>query len=170
MTNNDFQKILKELRNIKPDAQYSENSKYLILSSKQSRNPEFKKGFFESIYSIKLPKTIAASGLVAIFALIIIVTVSYISKPNQNGFIAEADEVNSSIQIKLDDIKYYIDDKQNFATSTASQVLTILNNAKTELEQARDISSTDTEEALNKIKNAQRIFSEMDSLLKTNQQ
>ena len=158
--------ILKELKNIQPDAQYSKYSLDLILLLKENKQPKIiYDGAFNWIKLHRLSTTIGSFGILAIFALII---VSYLPG-NKNGLVAEANEINSSIQIRLDEIQYQLNN-QPISTSTAINAQNSLNEATKNLLNAFEISSDPKklEDVVNNIKEAKDIIAELNSRLKEN--
>lgn len=163
--------ILKELKNIQPNAEYSKHSRNLILlSNKEQLKPKFAyAGFFNGwlndfVKFHKISATAASFGILTILALII---VSYLPG-NKNGLVAKANEMNSSIQIRLDEIKYQLNNSP-ISTSTALAAQDSLNKATENLLKAFEISSNNTklEEVVNNIKTAQDIIAKLNSQLKS---
>ena len=158
--------ILKELKNIQPDAQYSKHSLDLIFLLKENKQPKLiYSGAFNWIKLHRISTTIGSFGILAIFALII---VSYLPG-NKNGLVAEANEINSSIQIRLDEIQYQLNN-QPISTSTAINAQNSLNEATKNLLNAFEISSDPKklEDVVNNIKEAKDIIAELNSRLKEN--
>lgn len=168
--------ILKELKNIKPDQEYTERSRYLILSqapqsdadSTQSYADSYlnkKMSFFEIFNWISIHRLTAAASLISIFILLVILSISYLPG-NKNGLVAEADEINASIQIKLNDIGYQL---QNPTEININEIPNIQKNLEmiTELMKEAQIlnENKNTEEYLKKIKAAQLLLSEIESLI-----
>lgn len=166
--NKDLFTILKELKNIKPDAQYSKHSRDLILLSKNGKQTKFiYTDAFNWIKLHRLSATIGSFGILAIFAFII---VSYLPG-NKNGLVAKANEINSSIQIRLDEIQYQLN-SQPISTSTAINAKNSLNEATKKLLNAFEISSDPNkiENVVNNVKEAENMIAELNSRLKENSQ
>lgn len=122
-------KILQNLKSVKPDRNYSEKSRMLVLLSKEqianSKLPPFKIKSFADI--LRLSTLVGA----AIFLLLFLVGgVSYINKNfsplaleglNRKSLIAEAENINSSIQITLEEIRY-LDQSNQKAIKTIEEV------------------------------------------------
>ncbi len=160
--------ILKELKNIQPDAQYSKHSLDLIFLLKENKQPKFVYAdAFNWIKLHRLSATIGSFGILAIFAFVI---VSYLPG-NKNGLVAEANEINSSIQIRLDEIQYQLNN-QPISTSTAIHTQNSLNEAAKNLLNAFETSSNPEklEDVVNNIKEAKDIIAELNSRLKDNNQ
>ncbi|MEK7149877.1 MAG: hypothetical protein AAB757_02800 [Patescibacteria group bacterium] len=129
MRDQDIIKILQNFKSIKPDRNYSEKSRMLVLLSKEqiadNKLPSFKIKSFADV--LKLSTLVGA----AIFLLLFLVGgVSYINKNfsplaleglNQKSLIAEAENINNSIQITLEEIKYLNQSNQN-AINTIEEV------------------------------------------------
>ncbi len=106
---NNIEKILKNLKNIRSDSDYTKRSRMLILASKQNlQTPKF-----NSIFEFLRASTIIAFGLFLLIALI--GGAFYINKNfsplaldglNQQSLLAEAENMNNSIEMTLGQIKY----------------------------------------------------------------
>lgn len=164
--NKDLFTILKELKNIQPDAQYSKHSLDLIFLSKENQQSKFiYTGAFNWIKLHRLSATIGSFGILAIFAFII---ASYLPG-NKNGLVAEANEINSSIQIRLDEIQYQLNN-QLISTSTAINAQNSLNEATKNLLNAFELSSNPEKikNVVDNIKEAKDIIAGLNSRLKEN--
>lgn len=158
--------ILKEMKRIQPNAEYSKYSRDLILLSPKIHQPKL--SYIGALNWIKLHRistTAVSFGILMVSAFII---VSYLPG-NKNGLVAEANEINSSIQIQLDEIKYQLNN-QLISTSTAENTQNKLNEATKNLLTAFEISSDSKkiEEAIKNIKEAQDIIAKLDSQLREN--
>lgn len=156
--------ILKELKNIKPDQEYAKQSRYLILS----QTPQTKKITFAEIFDwVSIHRLATAASLIGVFILLVVLSVSYLPG-NKNSLVAEADEINAEIQIKLNDIGYQL---QNPTEININEIPNIQKNLEeiTELMREAQILSEDKdkkiEEYLEKIKTAQTLLTEIESLL-----
>lgn len=159
---------LKELQNIQPDAKYAKHSRSLILMSPQNSNPQLRTTYYELrtfINWFNLRHTLITASAVAVFALIVITAVSYLPG-NRNELVAEANEVSSSIQIRLDEIKYQLN-SQPLSSSTIIEMQNILSEAVIKLTEAEKLSSDSrkTKEMLEEIKAAQETLLQINSLL-----
>ena len=156
-------KLLKQLRKIEPDPAYSERSLNLILSSGRpvKRETGFKEaGFWAWLIQPSFRRTLAAevSGFVII---LIILGVYYFQLQNKNSLVVQADEINASIQLKLNEIQYLIQN-DNLETSTTSSLAISLGQAEEELKIAEaELQNNDIEKSLEKIKAVQKIFEEI---------
>lgn len=157
---NDLFEILKELKNIQPDSEYAKRSRYLILSAKTRTTAGILEWF--SIHRLA-----TATALIGALVLIVVLSVSYLPG-GKNGLVVEADEINSSIQIRLNEINYQL--QNNPAEINLSEIGKIQTNLEqiagllTEA-QALTADQDNIEEALEKIKTAESLLSETESLL-----
>ena len=121
-------KILNELKSIKPDKGYGERSLMLILASKQNeaqKAPRF--GFKTVIESLRIS---AVVGVIGFLLATLMGGVSYINKNysplsleglNSKSLVAEANSIDNSIQITLQEIKY-LDQSNKKAIKTIDNV------------------------------------------------
>jgi len=165
MDNNLF-KILKELKEIQPDADYSHKSKILLLSEIGANKKRLTLAeIFSSFYSNKLVLGITSS---VILLLIISGGIYYVKNQlNQNDLMVQASETNGSIQVKLNEIQYLL---QNRASSIeASQILAIqsmLQNSADDLKAALSSKPEELDKALEKLKAAEDMLYQIDELTK----
>jgi hypothetical protein len=154
-------KILEKLRKIQPDPDYSRKSRLLILTSER-----------QSIKSVKLLPSFRFVNLATLTSLVIVLIlitfggVYYLSQSNQQDLIVRANEVNASIQIKLDEIKYLLESQSaSLNLLDIQNTQTLLEKATNELKEASSLTleGKKLEEVLQKIKNAQEILSQIDS-------
>jgi len=163
--NKDLFKILKELKSIQPDDNYTKQSKMLILSSPQLQTTDYKLQTFWAWFNFKHSAILATS--IAIFIFIILWTVSYLPG-NKNSLVAEANEINASIQVKLDEIGYHLD-SQKIDFSMATNIQNLLKITTDELIQAQEELKNNPEklkESVERIKKAEQDISRINSLLK----
>ncbi len=158
--NKDLFKILKELQQIKPDPNYSRQSRLLIVGLREKLDITAK-SLFLNFFSVRFKMAI---GTALTLILMISGTIYYINQLNQQKLVAKANEINSSIQIKLDEFKYILENKPQVDSTTISNVQTLLEKANNELKEASTLNNL--EEALQKIKSAQEIFLQINSALK----
>ncbi|MEK7593372.1 MAG: hypothetical protein AAB464_01470 [Patescibacteria group bacterium] len=157
--------ILKELKNIKPDQEYAKQSRYLILA----QTPVNKKITVAEIFDwISIHRLATAASLIGVFILLVVLSVSYLPG-NKNSLVAEADEINASIKIKLNDMGYQL---QNPAEININEIPNIQKNLEevTKLMKEAQILSENNKdknmgEYLEKIKAAQALLTEIESLL-----
>ncbi|MEK7553422.1 MAG: hypothetical protein AAB504_01935 [Patescibacteria group bacterium] len=163
---NNLYTILKELKSIQPDDNYTKQSKMLILSSEKILHPKpYTLNLILNWFNFKHSAMLA--GAVAIFIFIILWTVSYLPG-NKNSLVAEANEINASIQIKLDEIGYHLD-SQKIDFSMATNIQNLLKITTDELIQAQEELKNNPEklkESVERIKKAEQDISKINSLLK----
>lgn len=153
---------LKGLRQIQPDSDYTARSRFLILAEPAATGnlPEFK---ITRIY-----RPAFAIGLISIFVLMALGGIYQIIKPNQNDLVVRANEINSSIQVKLNEIKYLIKNNNHLNAENILNIQTLLEKTTNELKEASTLSqeNKDLEKSLEKIKSAQEILLQIDAMLK----
>jgi hypothetical protein len=171
--NQDLFKILKELKQIQSDPDYSRQSRLLILNSKKEvdvliKSPVPKSGWFSDVlnnfYSVKL----AFVAGITLVLILITGSVYYINNQlNQNNLVVKASEMNASIQVKLNEIRYLLENKSINPLNILA-IQTLLEKATKELKEVSvlDSEGKDLSESLEKIKSAQEIFYQIDTLLK----
>lgn len=166
--------ILKELKNIKPDQEYTERSRYLILSQTPQLGADLtqsyaypnKKISFPEIFNwISIHRLATAASLISIFILLVILSISYLPG-NKNGLVAEADEINAEIQIKLNDIGYQLQNPTEINIDEIPNIQKSLEKITELMKEAQILNENkNTEEYLEKIKAAQLLLSEIESLI-----
>lgn len=153
---------LKELRQIQPDSNYTTRSRFLILAEPTATEnlPGFK---ITQIY-----KPAFAIGLISIFVLMALGGIYQIIKPSQNDLVIRANEINSSIQVKLDEIKYLIENNNHLSAENILNIQALLEKTTNELKEASTLSqeNKDLGKSLEKIKSAQEILLQIDAMLK----
>ena len=157
--------ILKELKNIKPDQEYAKQSRYLILS--QTPQTDKKITVAEIFDWIFIHRLATAASLISVFILLVILSISYLPG-NKNSLVAEADEINASIQIKLNDIGYQLQNPAEINIEEIPSVQKKLEEITKLMEEAQTLNENKDkkiEEYLEKIKAAQTLFTEIESLL-----
>lgn len=156
---------LKSLRFIKPDVDYSQKSLNLILAEKRIATKEiFNPSAFEWLGAHKV---LIFSGATSVLTLILIIAsvISYLPG-NKNSLVAEANDINNSIQISLNEIKYQL--SQPLSSSTIININDLLLAAENELKTTQDLDINDAEnlkEILDKIKNTRDALEEINSQL-----
>ena len=162
----DLIKILSELKSIAPDASYSARSRNLLLAeiNMAKRTAPKRFSFADVLVSAYSRKPVYAI-IATVFALFLIVSGSAfytVGEMNKRNFVVKAGEVNNSIQVKLDEIKYLLGSKEiDYNKGVAIQ--TMLLEATEELKQASEES--DSNKSLEKIKSAQETLYKIDALL-----
>lgn len=166
--NKDLFEILKELRGIQPAPDYSEKSRLLIIASKR---PAKAAGFLFGFHFNAL--TSLASAVVLILIILSgAYGVNYFDKRNQGRLIVRAGEANANIQIRLDEIKYLLEEKPGSVNiSNAAEIQKLLAEAEKELKEAlaaigsADENSGNLEEFLNNLKLAEENIAKINSLI-----
>lgn len=173
MNNKNLINNLKELRNIEPDKAYSSHSRFSILSlnknilkdfSGEEKKLSFYGWFFGNFYLSRLAPSF---GIIITIIAIGYVAFSYLPT-QQKRLVAEANEINAEVQIKLNDIQYYLDNNSTISQSDTIKIIDLLQKSAEELSEAKNISSDkeNIESAITKIKNAQETLQEINDLLK----
>lgn len=173
MNDKDLINNLKELRNIEPDTAYSDHSRFLILSLKKNILKDFLKeekklSFYDWFFGNSYLSRLAPSfGIIITIIAISYVAFSYLPT-QQKKLVAEANEMNAEIQIKLNGIQYYLDNNNKISQSDTIKIINLLQKSAEELSEAKNISSDkeNIESAITKIKNAQETLQEINELLK----
>lgn len=152
---------LKGLRQIQPDSDYTARSRFLILAKPTATKnlPRFK---ITEIYRPAL-----AVGLIGAFVLIALGSVYQIIKPDQDNIVARANELNGSIQVKLNEIKYLIE-HNNLNAEKILNIQALLEKTTNDLKEASTLSqkNKDLEKSLEKIKSAQELLLQIDAMIK----
>lgn len=169
-------KILKELKNIQPDPDYSRRSRFLLLNSEgptaQIKDRRGGRGGLVSalnglFFNAGPVKLAFAVGVVIILVLIAGSVYRINNQLNQNNLVVKASEMNASIQVKLNEIKYLLENKPTDSKNILT-VQELLGKATQELREvaAFDLNKgEDLSKSLEKIKSAQEIFYQIDALL-----
>ncbi len=163
----DLAKILKELKDIAPDAGYSIRSRNMLLAEINTSKRAVSKRFsladvFTAAYSRK-PVYVLATTAFLLFLIVSSSALYTINEINKHEFVVKAGEVNNSIQVKLNEIKYLLESKEiDYNKGVVIQVMLMQANEK--LKKASEEKNID--KSLEKIKSAQEIFSQIDLLLK----
>ncbi len=152
---------LKNLRQIRPNSDYTTRSRFLILAEPTTAEnlPIFKitQIFYRPAFAI---------GLISVFVLMALGGIYQIIKPNQNDLVVKANEINSSIQVKLDEIKYLIE-HNDLSAENILNIQALLEKTTNELKEASTLSqeNKDLGKSLEKIKSAQEILLQINALL-----
>lgn len=165
--NKDLFKILKEMREIQPASDYSAKSRLLIVSSAK---PEKKARGWGYGFDFNLfDTTFLAPAVISILIIISgIYGVNYFGERNRQGLIVRAGETNESIQIKLDEIKYLLEQGPAVISPNAAEIQKLLEEAEANLKEALAFNPENggnLEEFLNKLKSAEENISKINSLI-----
>lgn len=165
--NKDLYTILKGLKNIRPDNNYSKQSLQLILSSPQisANNNNGRLTIADILNWFDIKHLTMSAGAIAAFIFVILWAVSYLPG-NKNSLIVKANEINASIQVKLDEIEYHLN-SQIIDSSTADNIQNLLKKTTDELIKAQNELSLNPErlkEIIEKIKKAEQDMIEINQL------
>lgn len=162
----EFQKLLKELKNITPDPAYRARSRSVLLATldAQPRQPLEKQGFFAVFWDILSTKPAMAAETIAFIALVTLGGL-YLHRQSTDKLVVQANDVNSSIQVKLDEIKYLLNKNQPlFSPQKTKELNILLNDAKNFLKEAEgDLNTANLEDSLRKLKIAEETFAQFES-------
>jgi hypothetical protein len=168
---NNLLKIFKNLKEIKPDAEYSKRSRLLILSSQPLKEPVLTHVFRAPRLGFGFKLAVVPVSIIVLI-IIIFLGSSYLGQLftpiffPQKGLTAEAEELNASIQIKLNEIKYYLETRTTINADTVAALQIQLQKITDDLEEASDLTSqAELEKSLEKIKSAEQALSEIESLI-----
>jgi len=168
----DLFKILKELKNIQPDSDYSRQSRFLILQSArinadQDADLRGQKAWLVEILRVLYPAKLALGVGIVILILTISGGVYYINNQlNQRNLVVQASEMNASIQVKLNEIKYLLETSPQIDSSQISTIQVLLEKAANELKETSALGNKDLNESLRKIKSSQEALEQIDVLLR----
>ncbi len=157
-------KILKELKGVEPDYDYARRSRLLIVGEEKKLGP--KVGFFGVLRSFSSNRMALAAEITALVIIFILAGVYYVNQSNQN-LVVQANELNATIQLKLDEITSYLNGQTAVNPLRVSEVNLLLQKATADLNEANvDLKDGKLEESLIKIKSAQEEFSQIESIIK----
>ena len=161
----DLVKILRELREIKPGADYTRRSRLLIVSDGETSSlPKY--GFFRILKTISFNRMALVAEITVVLVLFILGGVYYTHQSNQN-LVVQANELNATIQLKLDEITSYLKNQPGVDSSRIGEVNLLLEKANADLNQASaDLKDGKLEDSLKKMKSAQEVFSQIESVIK----
>jgi len=152
----DLFKILKGLKEIQPDADYSHKSKVLLMSQIGMNE---KRGL--SYFSYR--RFFIAVSSAVVLLLIISGGVLYIkNQSNQSDLVAKASEANASIQVKLNEIQYLIKNPSQLDAGQIVAISALLQRAADDLKAAVSSNAQDLNESLEKIKTVQEMLYQLD--------
>jgi hypothetical protein len=156
--------ILKELKNINPGSDYSKKSRFLLLSQQK---PQINSVVPGPARFINLLRFSAVLGI--LIALAISGGVYYNGKSNKDELIVRAGELNGSIQVKLNEIKYLLESNNRRLNNEEITVIQVmLDKTANKLKEAGDLNQNneDLEKSLEKIKAAKDALLQIDAMLK----
>jgi hypothetical protein len=156
-------KNLNKLKSIRPDEDYARQSRLSIVSSGRISNgvPEIKRGWAVAVLNNSYLSRMAFSALAVV--LLIIGTVYFVNnRLTQNNLVVKASEMNASIQVKLNEIQYLLQNK-GVNYSDIADIQSLLVKAEEEL---KGISADgNLDKSLERIKSAQEALYRIDVLL-----
>jgi len=160
----DLFKTLNELKNISPEAGYSVKSRNLLLAEIKNK-PAAKKFSLADVLATAYPRGPIYMALSGIFVILAVTGSVFYAKNEmtRHSLVVEADEVNSLIQVKLNEITYLLNNKA-IDYQNGLEIQTMLDKAVDELKQASE--EKDNEKSLEKIKEVQQILVQIDTTLK----
>jgi len=164
--NKDLITTLKDLKNIQPDADYSRQSKMLILSSPQNTLYPKPHTLKPILNWFDLKHSLMTATALATLAATVFLAISYLPG-NKYSLVAEANEINASIQVKLNEVQYYLDN-QEINASIANDVQNLLKTTADDLIKAQEELKFDPDkikEAVDKIKEAESAIAKINKLL-----
>lgn len=148
MVEKDIHKIFKELKHLAPDPAFTNRSRRIILSAKTK--PTWA-DFFVFKNSFEVARLTLTVGATAVLIFSIFGGVSYINQRFSplpaglgQGLVTEAEEVNNSIQIALDEINY-LDQNNSQAIRTMEKVAAAKPEELAEKEKAAPETTTSAE-------------------------
>lgn len=157
-------KILKELKKIEPHPHYSLRSRSLILSHKKEPG---KTGLFSFLAHFQEMR-FALGAEIATMVLVAILATGYYAyefNKNRNDLVVQANEINSSIQLKLNEIQYIIKTQSPKGT-LSSDIAALLNSATDDLNKAKsDLNNNKMESAVQNIKSSESTFKDIEAKL-----
>ncbi len=166
----ELEKLLKELKRIEPDSAYSARSKSALLATLaiEPRPSLEKKGFLSVFPAFFLTKPALAAQTVAVI-LVIVAGGWYLNRQSNESLVVEANEVNSSIQVKLNEIDYLLKNKQPaFSPEKTRELNLLLQQAEEALRIAHeDLNTANLVDSLDKLKNAEETFSRFENAANT---
>lgn len=162
-------KNLKELKKIQPNADYSRKSRLLLFSEARAKEESVKLwGVFDilkNLYSIKLATAVG----VLIFVFMLSGGIYYYNRQsNRSELVVQAGEMNASIKVKLDEIKYTLEHSYFIDPTKIVEIQSLLEKSTNDLKEASTLSADEKniEESLLKIKSAQESLLKIDAMLK----
>lgn len=156
-------KILKELRHIAPRSGYSAESRDLLLRELQSqvmvsKTPLKEGGIFIFLREMFFTRAAFAAELTA-FAVLVALLGVYLNRASNEKLVVQANEVNASIQVKLNEIKYLLEKPAPRTIEETEAIVSLLNDATEALLEANeDLVSEELEKSLEKMKVAEEAF------------
>ena len=151
MKNNLFEN-LKTLRAIAPSEEYANKSRYLILHAPQEKTQ------YDFAFLMK-------AGAAVTFAFVIMLGGLFVGRAaHERVMVAQANEANAKIQIRLNDIKYLLRDSAGVPGEKVVRSAELLGQAADKLQDASAyLSSGNVSESLKNINAAQKLLVEIEN-------
>ncbi len=168
----DLLKNLKELKNIQPDGDYSRHSRLLILQTSRDsvKTKEIRLplgAVLSNLSRVLNPTKLALSAGIIILTFAVSGTVYYVNSwSNQKNLVVRASEINASIQVKLDEIRYLLENKPQLNPESVLEIQLLLEKAANELKEIPVSGNKNLDKSLKNIESAQDILYRIDVLLK----
>jgi hypothetical protein len=167
---------LKKLKKIQPDPGYSGKSRLFILSQRRTgvvsaRSRGEKQTFVEVFGALKNFYSVKWATVAAVLLVVFLVSGGaylYTKQSNQSELVVRAGEMNASIKVKLDEIKYLLEHSPTINQGDLPAIQSLLGEATTDLKEASALSADNAklEESLQKIKSAQDALLKIDAMIK----
>ncbi len=170
----DIERLLKELNTIRPDEAYAAESRKVLLQKLGGRSfpahtTSDGAGFWSSFRAILVTRSALVAEATTLVALVAVLGI-YVNRSSDEQLVAQANEVNSSIQVKLDEIKYLLDKPAPLGPEETKNVTAFLSEAETALKEATaEIQNDNLEDSLAKMKAAEEAFSKIEGIAKAKQ-
>lgn len=159
--------ILKELKKVEPDPDYSARSRFLILSSGAQAKVAWRAKVFGAFANLQAKRLALAVEIAGLLIVLVLVGTYYLRQTNRNNLVVQANELNNSIQLKLNEIQYLLENQTPANPSDLSNLNELLQKATEELVISQsDLKDNNIEQSLEKIKSVQAIFNEIESKIK----
>ncbi len=152
---------LKTLRGIYPDRDFSAKSRGAVLSERRKFR-ETKSELHGLALFAKRQLILSLAGSAVLIAGLVF-GISYFGQIfTRSNAVARANQINDSIQVKLDEIRYFIENETPIDVQTAIRLNVLLSEAKKNLEQAASsLKEQEVNEFLTKIRSSQEILMKM---------
>lgn len=159
-------KILRELKRIESDPAYSRKSRTIILSSRQNLQ---KIGFVEFLKRFQSARFTIITEVLSVLLVTVLIGAYYTrGVQNKDRLVVQANELNDSIQLKLNEIKYLIQDPKTLNASKTVNLGDLLFKATLDLKEAdASLSSGKIESSIERIKSAEKNLKDIESALQS---
>ena len=160
----ELHKQLKELKNIESHRERRAHSRKIILESVAGRSyNEAKPSVFAVFFG--RPALLAEGVFIALIAL---GGGYYLHHQSSENLVVQADEVQSAIQVKLDEVKYLLREPQPLTSDQAQKINDYLKEATAALNEAhKNLGDDKLGDSLEKMKAAEDSLSKIESAAKS---